>query len=205
VGGGWVSELGARLGPQPLDLTRQFLPAPIDARLDRAFRQAETIGDLLVGVLLDVAQKNRCPQRRRQLRERLPEHRDQIVLLERGQRTDLARHRRDVVGGQVAVDGLALLPHAAVVVDAQVAADADEPRLEVGPSIEGVERPEDLQKDVLRQVLGFVVPADELVGDVEHLAPVEPDDRLPGELISTEAALDERVRRRSRGRLDQVS
>ena len=45
------------------------------------------------------------------------------------------------------------------------------------------ERLEDLQEDVLRQVLGLVVPPDELVGEVEHLAPVLADDGLPGDLV----------------------
>ena len=36
-----------------------------------------------------------------------------------------------------------------------------------------------LQEDVLRQVLGQIVLANELVRDVEHLAPVQADDRLP--------------------------
>ena len=57
-------------------------------------------------------------------------------------------------------------------IDAQVAADADQPRLEVGAPIEGVQRLEDLQEDVLGQILGLVVLAGELVGDVEDLAPV---------------------------------
>ena len=42
-----------------------------------------------------------------------------------------------------------------------------------------LERLEDLQEDVLRQIFGLVVLADELVGDVEDLAPVLPDDQSP--------------------------
>jgi hypothetical protein len=88
---------------------------------------------------------------------------------------------------------LPFLADAAVVVDAQVAADADQPGLEVGAAIEGVERPEDLQEDVLGEVLGLVVLADELVGDVEDLPPVLPDDGLPGSLVTAQTTLDERV------------
>ena len=78
-------------------------------------------------------------------------------------------------------------------IDAEVAADADEPGLEVRAPIERVQRLEDLEEDVLRQVLGLVVPADELVGQVEDLAPVLADDLIPRHLIAGEAALDERV------------
>ena len=105
------------------------------------------------------------------------------------------RQRRQLVGVDVAIDRLALLAHAPVVVDAQVAADADQPRLEVRAPIEGVERLEDLQEDVLRQILGLVVLADELVRDVEDLAPVLPYDLLPGDLIALQAALNQRLGR----------
>jgi hypothetical protein len=88
------------------------------------------------------------------------------------------------------------------VIDAQVAADADDPRLEVGAAIERVQRLEDLQEDVLREIFRFVVLADEFVGDVEDLAPVLPYDLFPRELIAGQALLDETVGRgglRSRG------
>ena len=45
----------------------------------------------------------------------------------------------------------------------KVAADADEPGLKIRAAVERVERLEDLQEDVLREILGFVVLADELV------------------------------------------
>ena len=63
------------------------------------------------------------------------------------------------------------------------------------------ERLEDLQEDILREILGLVVLADELVGDVEDLAPVLPDDRLPRDLVAAQALLDQAVGRgRLRGR-----
>ena len=109
-------------------------------------------------------------------------------------RAALARDRRELRGVDVARHRLALLAHAAVVIDAQIAADADEPGLEVRAPIERVQRLEDLEEDVLRQILGFVVPADELVGQVEDLAPMLAHDLIPGGLIAGEAPLDERVR-----------
>ena len=85
-------------------------------------------------------------------------------------------------------------------IDAEIAADADQPRLEVGAAVERVERLVQLEEDVLRQVFGLVVPADELVGDVEDLAPVHADDRFPRRLIAVQAALDDLVDRRRRRR-----
>ena len=58
-----------------------------------------------------------------------------------------------------------------------------------------VQRLEDLQEDVLGQIFGLVVLADELVGDVEDLPPVLADDRLPRDLIAAEALLDQAVGR----------
>jgi hypothetical protein len=87
----------------------------------------------------------------------------------------------------------AFLADAAVVIDAEVPRHADQPGLEVGPAVEGVERLENLEEDILRQVLGLVVLAGELVRDVEHLAPVLADDLFPGLLVAGEAALDQRI------------
>ena len=114
-------------------------------------------------------------------------------------RPAIARRRLQVGRVDLARDRLPLLAHAAVVIDAEVAADADDPGLEVGAPVERLERLEDLQEDVLRQILGLVVLADELVGDVEHLAPVLADDRFPGRLIAGQALLDEAVGRERLG------
>jgi hypothetical protein len=81
------------------------------------------------------------------------------------------------------------------VIDAEVAADADQPRLKVRAPVERVERFEDLQEDILREVFGLIVFADELVRDVEDLAPVLANDLLPGDLIAVQAAFDERLDR----------
>jgi len=61
--------------------------------------------------------------------------------------------------------------------------------------VERVEGLEDLEEDVLREILGLVVFADELVRDVEDLAPVLTDDLLPGDLIAVQAPFDERLDR----------
>src|SRR5260370_29924575 len=100
-----------------------------------------------------------------------------------------------MAGVHIAVDRLELLANAPVVVDAQVPADADQPRVKVRASIEGIERLEDFQKDLLGQIFGFRMPSDELVRDVEDLPPVLPDDLLPRELVSAQAPLDQRLDR----------
>ena len=81
-------------------------------------------------------------------------------------------------------------------IDAQVAADADDPGLEVRPTVERIERLEDLEKDVLREVFRLVMLADELVRDVEDLPPVLADDSLPRSLVAGQALFDEAVGRR---------
>ena len=103
------------------------------------------------------------------------------------------RGGREVARIDVAVDGFPLLSDGPIVIDAQIAADADEPRLKVGATIEGVERLVQLEEDVLREVLCLIVTTDELVRDVEHLPPVHADNRFPRRLIAIEAALDDLV------------
>src|SRR5439155_6324689 len=112
-----------------------------------------------------------------------------IALLERGNGPGVRGCLWQLVRVDVAIDRLALLAHAPVVIDAQVPADADQPRLKVRAAVERVERAEDLQEDVLCEIFGFVVFTDELVGDVEDLAPVLPDDEVPRRLIAVEAPL----------------
>ena len=152
----------------------------------------QPVGDLLIRQLLNVPHQHRRPQRLRQRGERLPQQHHAILLLDRGDRPRLVRGRRQLVRVDLVIDRLALLTDAAVVIDAEVAADADEPGLKIRAPIERAERLEDLQEDVLRQIFGFLMPADELVRDVEDLPPVLPDDRVPGELVALKASLNER-------------
>ena len=52
-------------------LPGQFKSAAIDPRFDRAFRQPQLVGDFLVRELLQVAQHDGLPERRRQFGQRL--------------------------------------------------------------------------------------------------------------------------------------
>ena len=167
--------------------------AAVDARLDGPFRQGQPVGDFLVRQLLDVPHHHRLAQRLRQFLQRQPQLLREIDTFEGHVRADLRGNRRQVVGVDPAVDGLTFLPHAAVVIDAQVPAHADQPGLEVGAAVERRERPEDLQEDVLAEIFGFVVAAHELVRHIEDLPPVQTDDPLPGLLVAGEATLDEGV------------
>ena len=176
----------------PADLPRELGAPAVDPRFDRAFRQLQPVGDLLIRQLLNVPHQHRRPQRLGQRRQRLPQQHHAILLLDRRDRSRLVRHRRQLVRVDLTIDRLALLTDAAVVIDAQVTADADEPGLKIRAPIERAERLEDLQEDVLRQIFGFLVPADELVRDVEDFPPVLLDDRVPGELVALKTSLNER-------------
>jgi hypothetical protein len=70
--------------------------------------------------------------------------------------------------------------------------------LKVRAAIERIERLEQFEEDVLREIFGEVVTANELVGDVEDPAPVQTYDLLPGGLIAVQALFDDLV---DRGRL----
>ena len=116
-----------------------------------------------------------------------------VEALESCERVETSGHRCQLARVHAVVDDLAFLSHAPVVIDAEVAADADDPRGEVGPAVERAERLEDLQKDVLRQILGLVVATHERVRDVEHLPAVAADDGVPRRLVSPQAGLVEGV------------
>src|SRR4029450_11702937 len=191
---------------QPFQLTREFEPSSVDSRLDGPFRQAQPVGDFLVRQLLQIPKHDSGAERGRQLAERHPQQLPEILVLRRSVRSARGSRRLQVVRSHTARDRLPLLADAAIVIDAQITANADDPRLKVRPSIERPERLEDLQENVLGQVFGLVVLTDELVRNVEHLPPVLLDDHLPGYLITTEALLDQHVGRarwQGRGRVNR--
>src|SRR6185436_605468 len=181
------------LAPELLDLSGELVAPAVDARFDGAFGQLQLLRDLVVRQLLDIAHEDGRAQRLRQRAHGVLEQLHPIALLHHRHLALRLADGHQLRGVDVAVDRLALFPDAAIVIDAEVAADADQPRLEVRAAVEGTQRLEDLEKDVLREVLGLVVPADELVRDVEHLPPVLPDDGFPRQLIALEAPLDERL------------
>jgi hypothetical protein len=153
----------------------------------------ELVGNLLIRQFLDVSQHHRGTQGGGQLVERLPQQLDAIALLQLRVDARVRRCRRKVARVDIAIDGFALLADGAVVIDAQVAAHADEPCLEVRAAVERVERLVQLEEDVLSEVFCLIVTTDELVRDVEHLPSIHADDRFPRGLIAVQAALDDLV------------
>ena len=63
--------------------------------------------------------------------------------------------------------------------------------MSTGTEVEGIERSENLEKDVLREIFCDVVFSHELVRDVEHFPPMLFDNQLPRHLITTQTALDQ--------------
>ena len=180
---------------QTTELPRELEPAPIDAGLHCPFGQIQLLRDFLIRELLQIPQHHGLAQRRRELGQTAADELPQVELLELAVRTAVPRQRVEIGRIHLARHGLALFAHAAIVIDTEIAADADEPGLEIRPAVEGVQRLEDLEEDVLGQVLGLVVPAHELVRDVEDLAPVLAHDLLPCRLVAAQATLDQRVDR----------
>ena len=193
----------AGLLPRPGNLAGQLAPAAADPRFHRAYRQRQAPGDLVVRELLHVAQDHRFAEHGRHLPQRAG------AAARAGRRAGGVRNgvRAGCGGREVGhvhppVEGLALLANTPVVVDAEVAGDADEPGLEVRPPVERAQGLEHLQKDFLGQVLRLLVPSHELVRHVEDLVPVPSHDQVPRSLVAAETGRDQLVRGRRRWRGD---
>ena len=172
-------------------MAREFLAAPVDSGLHRAFWQGQRVGDLLIRQFLDVAQGDRRAQRVRQLGQRFMEPGSAVAALEDDQGIRLPAGRRDLSGIDTAVDQFAFLANAPIVIDTEVPTDTDQPGLKIGSAVECAERLVDLQEDVLGQVFRQVVSTDELVGDVEYAAPISLNDEVPCLLVPLQAAVDQ--------------
>src|SRR5688500_7194377 len=177
------------------DLPRQLETSAVDPRFHRAFGQLQLVRDFLVRELLQIPQHHGGAERGGQLGQRLAQQLAQVRMLGERVRAALLRVRRQLRRVDVARHRLAFLADAAVVIDAEVPADADQPRLEIRAAIERLQRLENLDEDVLREIFRLVMLADELVGEVVHLAPVLPDDQVPGLLIAGKTPLDQQIGR----------
>jgi hypothetical protein len=161
----------------------------VDSRLHGPFRHAQLVGDFLVRQLVDVAQQDRGAQRRRERPQRFAQDPDAVLQLDARVRAGPGGLRLHVCRVHFAREHLTIAPAAAVPIDAEVPAHADEPGLEVRALVERVERAKHLQEDLLRQIFGFFIGADETVRHVEDLAPIRPDDRVPCGLVAVGRAL----------------
>jgi hypothetical protein len=137
----YVSAAATAASPAAAELVRQLDAAAIDARLHRAFRQPERSAISWYDSSCRSRRTTGRPQRERQRLERLAQLRPQVLVLGLRVRPALVRRRLQLARVDVAGDRLPLLPHAAVVIDAEVAADADDPRLEVRAPVEGASAP----------------------------------------------------------------
>jgi carboxylesterase family protein len=79
----------------------------------------------------------------------------------------------------------------AIAIDAEIAADPRQPRLEACASIVSCECAEQLEEGLLCQVLCLVESRDELVRDVEDTFPIDPDERVPSGRVSLETSSNE--------------
>ena len=142
LAGAWPrrgSRRAAARRPAARDLPRQLAAAAVDARFHGAFRQRRAARRFPGTTAPGCRAAHRVAQRRRQLVQRLAQQLDAVALLERARRAPGPRDAGvQVAGVDVAIDRLALLADAAVVVDAEVAADADQPGLEVRAAVERV-------------------------------------------------------------------
>ena len=103
---------------QRLDLPCQLGPAPVDARLHRAFGDAKLIGDFLIRQLVNIAQQHRGAKRRRQRAQRFAQQRHPILQLDSRIRVEPRRFGLDRGRVDLAREHLAIAAAAAIAIDA---------------------------------------------------------------------------------------
>ncbi len=174
-------------------MTRQLDTAAIDSRLHRTFRQPEARGDLLVRQALDVAKQNRQSQCLSECEHSLSQELAAVKPLQTRKGVQSFRLEEECGRVDVAVDELPFPTYASVVVDAKVATDANQPRLKVRSAIERGEGLVDLEKDILGQILRFVVFTDEGVRDIEDATSVSLDNSVPRGLVTAQARVNQLI------------
>ncbi len=142
---------------------------------------------------MNIAEKHGDSQALRECEHALTQEPATVEPLQATERIGPFRLQEEARCIDVPVDELAFLPDAAVVVDAEVATDANQPRLEIRSPVERSQRFVDPEKDVLGQIFRLVVLAHKGERDVEHPTLVSLDDGGPRRLISTQAGINQPV------------
>ena len=120
----------------------------------------------------------------------------QLLLREQPIRTRVPRRLQLAVVGDVLIErhliGAVAPPPEPVAVARLVQRDAVDPGAEARLAAEPVDRPEDAQEDLLRQIQRFVTIAEQVDGELHHHALVFGDELGAGAFVSDGAALHER-------------
>ena len=169
----------------------ELLPPSTDPGLDGPLWELQPPGDLFVAQIVNIAEGHRFAVGRIQLSQRASNHGDFIALFERGigsrhQFVDL-----DGVGIDLVSKPFFFPASSTIAIDAEIAADLRQPRLEAGATIECGQCPEHFDEDLLCQILGLIESCDEFVRDVEDAFPVDPYERIPRRGIALETALNQ--------------
>ena len=151
----------------------------MDAALDGAFGNAETLADLFVGQLLEEPELHHFPElggkaveRREQVGPRLARFQQAVGAEKRIPRRPFGRR----LFGEEPLPLADLRP---VVVNAVVPGDRVEPHREVRPRIEAVQLPVNPDDDLLGQFFGFLILAGKPVREREESSPVPTDEVGP--------------------------
>ena len=154
----------------------------MDARLDGARGQVEQGLELAIGEAFEIAQRQDEDGLGIELAQRRFDLRQQLTVL--GQGGGVAAVLQPVDGLERQEPEGALEPAPAIVVDAEVARQAQRPGQERNVPAEAAEVLEQAQEDLLRQVLRALGVTAEVVGDRVDARPEAVDDLAPGGRIA---------------------
>ena len=169
---------GAGSAGAQLEATQQLAAAAMDARLDGARRQVEQGFELSVREPFEVAQREDERRLRIELAQRRLDLGEQLAVL--GQGGGVARVAQGVDRLQRQEAESPLEPPATIVVDAEVAREAERPRQQWDVAAEASEVLEQAQEDLLGEVLGALGVAAEVQGDGVDARAEPVDDLAPG-------------------------
>ena len=169
----------------------ELLPPSIDPGLDRSLWQLQPLGDLFVAQIVNIAECHRFAVRWIQPSQRASNDGDFVALFERGIGSGHQFVDLDGVGIDLVSKPFFFPAPSTIAIDAEIAADPRQPRLEAGATIECGQCPEQFDEDLPCQILSLIESRDEFVRDVEDAFPVDAHERIPRRGIALETALNQ--------------
>ena len=182
--------------PRLLQRRSQRAPRAGQTRFDGTQRHTERIRDVVIAQTVDLAKHDGGPFIERERLERRPQAFGQMLAIELAIGTGAVLIGHLAVGRDVVVERHLLPaippPPPALAVPGLIHDDAEDPGTAGGLTAEAMDSTEDPQKDLLRDVEGFLAIAEQIERELKHHPLVLGDELGTRLVVAGSAALDER-------------